>query len=352
MAAARAIKPSPLTLLASRIMQAAGCNTAEAEAVGRLLVTANLVGHDSHGVIRVAQYVTQLKSGDIRANQHATEIFANDALTLFEGNFGFGQVVGHEATTRGIALAKTRGIAMVGLRNAGHVGRLGDWAELAAAAGIISMHFVNTQKSPWVAPFGGMGRRLSTNPICVGVPRAGDTPVILDMTTSVVAEGKVRVARNKGAEVPEGWIVDKSGKPTRNPSDLYDGGSMLAIAGHKGSGLSIIVELFAGCLTGGGGNDPKAPRQCNNMLSIFIAPSVYAGACPIDGEIKRFIDWVKSSPPASPGGAVMVPGEMERRLRAEREANGIPLDDQTIGQILDTGAALGLAKPELQAMIA
>ena len=166
---------------------------------------------------------------------------------------------------------------MVGLRNCGHLGRLGDWAEMAAEAGQVSLHFLNTSGAQRVAPFGGSDRRLSTNPMAIGVPLAGGPPAILDITTSTVAEGKLMVALNKGEQVPEGWIVDKHGKPTTDPKDFYDGGALLTIGAHKGSGLSILTDLLAGAITTGRSSDPDDTVLRNNMLSIYIAPAVYDG---------------------------------------------------------------------------
>ncbi len=211
--------------------------------------------------------------------QHAapTVVFDSDTMAIIDGNRGFGQVIGEFATRSGIAKAAKSGIAMVGLRNCGHLGRLGDWAEMAAAAGQVSLHFLNTSGAQRVAPFGGSDRRLSTNPLAIGVPVAGGPPAILDITTSTVAEGKLMVALNKGEQVPAGWIVDKHGKPTTSPKDFYDGGALLTIGEHKGSGLSILTDLLAGAITTGRSSDPADTVLRNNMLSIFIAPAVYDG---------------------------------------------------------------------------
>ena len=223
-----------LTRLAATVLEAGGCSADEAATVGRYLASANLMGHDSHGVLRVPQYIAQLREGSIRANQSVTVVADHAAVVVLDGNLGFGQTVAEQATRRGIARAREFGIAMVGLRNAGHVGRVGDWAELAAADGLASLHFVNTLAGTAVAPYGGREGRLSTNPICCGVPVEGAPPIIADMTTSAVAAGKLMVARNAGRRVPEGWIIDRDGEPTTDPADFFDGGALLSAAGHKG----------------------------------------------------------------------------------------------------------------------
>ena len=258
-----------------------------------------------------------------RPNQTPSVVFETDTIAIVDGNRGFGQVVGEFAGKLGTAKAAKSGIAMVGLRNCGHLGRVGDWAELAAAAAQVSLHFLNTSGAQRVAPFGGSDRRLSTNPITVGVPIAGSDPVILDVTTSMVAEGKLFVASNKGEEVPPGWIIDKHGKPTTQPKDFYDGGALLTVGAHKGSGLSIIVDLLAGAISTGKSSDPDDTVLRNNMLSIYIAPDVYDQDGTVAHEAARFVEWVKASPPAIPGQPVLLPGEVERMTRAQRTADGI-----------------------------
>jgi hydroxycarboxylate dehydrogenase B len=345
--------PSPaLVRLTTAIMQSVGSKPAEAAAIARRLVDSNLVGHDSHGVIRVPFYVQLAKDGHQQVNQHVTVLFESDSIVTLDGNRGFGQVIGEEAMARGIAKAKAKGIALIALRNSGHLGRMGDWADLAVAAGCVSLHFLNTVGSPIVAPFGGAEPRLSTNPITIGVPVPGRLPIVLDMTTSAVAHGKISVARNKGEEVPAGWIIDRDGRPTTDPNDLFEGGSMLPIAGHKGSGLSILTDLLAGALTGGSSSVPKAAHMVNNMLAIVIDPSVYADGASVMAEVRRFADWVASARPAVEGGEVLLPGEIEARIRARRLEEGIPVDATTWGQLQETAGALGIDSAAVERLLA
>ena len=340
---ARTLQADRLVSLVAAIMQAAGCEAPEAETVARRLVDSNLVGHDSHGVIRVGKYLEWMRDGWVKANQAPSIVFETDTIAIVDGNRGFGQVVGEFAGRLGTAKAAKSGIAMVGLRNCGHLGRVGDWAELAAAAGQVSLHFLNTSGAQRVAPFGGSDRRLSTNPITVGVPIAGSDPVVLDVTTSMVAEGKLFVASNKGEQVPPGWIIDRQGRPTTEPKDFYDGGALLTVGAHKGSGLSIIVDLLAGAMSTGRSSDPGDTVLRNNMLSIYIAPDVYDTDGAVAREAARFVDWVKASPPAVPGQPVLLPGEVERMTRARRKANGIDIDDKTWTDLLAAAASVGIA---------
>ena len=348
----RTVAAPKLTDLVAAIMRGGGCDAHEATMVARRLVDSNLVGHDSHGVIRVGKYLEWMRSGWLRPNQSPSIAFESDTIAIIDGNRGFGQVVGEFAGKTGTTKAAKSGIAMVGLRNCGHLGRVGDWAELAAAEGQVSLHFLNTSGAQRVAPFGGSDRRLSTNPITVGVPVAGGDPVILDVTTSMVAEGKLFVAINKREQVPPGWIIDKHGKPTTEPKDFYDGGALLTVGAHKGSGLSIIVDLLAGAISTGRSSGPDDTVLRNNMLSIYIAPAVYDSDGAVSREVARFVEWVKASPPAVTGQPVLLPGDVERATRAQRSAQGIAIDDQTWKDLVAAAASVGMSTESAMAMVA
>ena len=347
----RTVGARPLIELVTAIMQGAGCNPAEAATIAWRLVDSNLVGHDSHGVLRVGKYLEWMREGWVKANQTPTIVFDSDVIAIVDGNRGFGQVVGEFAGKLGTKKAAKTGIALVGLRNCGHLGRVGDWAELAAEAGQASLHFLNTSGAQRVAPFGGSDRRLSTNPITIGVPVAGGDPIIVDMTTSMAAEGKLMVALNRGERVPEGWIIDKHGQPTTEPRDFYDGGALLTVGGYKGSGLSIVTDLLAGAISTGKSSDPADEVLRNNMLSIYIAPDVYDAQGAVAAEVARFVAWVKGSPPARPETPVLLPGDIERMTRAERSSGGVPLDDKTCADLIDAAASVGITRERVQAML-
>jgi len=348
----RTVAAPKLVALVDAIMRAAGCDDTEAATIARRLVDSNLVGHDSHGVLRVGRYLEWMRNGWVKANQRPTIVFESDTIAIVDGNCGFGQVVGEFAGGRGIQKAARTGIAMIGLRNCGHLGRVGDWAELAASAGQVSLHFLNTSSGLRVAPFGGSDRRLSTNPITIGIPVAGGDPVIMDMTTSMAAEGKLMVALNRGESVPEGWIIDSQGRATTDPKDFYAGGALLTVGGHKGSGLSIVTDLLAGAIATGKSSDPSDQILRNNMLSIYIAPEVYDAQGTVAQEVARFLDWVKASPPLRPGVPVLLPGEIERKTRAERTARGIPIDAKTRTDLIAAAVSVGIARDEAEARIA
>ena len=347
----RTLQPSKLATFVAAVMRGGGCGDEEAATIARRLVDANCVGHDSHGVIRVGKYLEWMREGWLHANQPPSLIVDTETIAIIDGNRGFGQVIGEFAARHGIAMAARSGIAMVGLRNCGHLGRVGDWAEMAAAAGQVSLHFLNTSGAQRVAPYGGRDRRLSTNPISIGIPVDGADPVILDVTTSTVAEGKLMVAVNKGQRVPEGWIIDRDGAPTTDPKAFYDGGALLTVGAHKGSGLSIVTDLLAGAVSTGRSSDPDDPVLRNNMLSIYIAPAVYAPDGTVAAEARRFVDWVKASPPLDAQQPVLAPGDIERRTRAERLRTGVPIDGKTYSDLLHAARSVGIDDAQATAML-
>ena len=358
------VKAEPLRELVRETFIAAGCSAEEAGRIAEHLVLATLTGHDSHGVIRVPRYLHWLRGGGVKADQSLTVITESDALALVDGNQGFGQTVGPLAVQLGIDKAREAGVAIVALRRSGHLGRIGHWAEMAAAAGQVSLHFVNVSGSLLVAPFGGTERRLSTNPVAIGVPRPGDRPLILDFATSVVAEGKVMVAYQGGKPLPEGALISFDGEPSNDPGIFYGSepvagvpdphagtGSIQAMGGHKGSGLSFMVEMLAGALTGSGTCGPGERPLMNGMLSIYMKPDAFEAGDAFFAEVRQYVEFFKSARPTSEGGEVLVPGEPEQRSAAKREAEGLPLTDETWSAILGAAREAGLSQERIDALV-
>src|SRR3954454_21734372 len=321
----------------AEVFSHAGSSAEEARRIATYLTTANLTGHDSHGVIRVPVYIRWRNSGDIVPNQTIEVPVDTPSLAVVDGRFGYGQTVGPQAVRIGIDKCKATGLAAVATRNSGHIGRIGDWAEMAAAEGLISIHFVNAAGSVLVAPYGGVERRLSTAPYCVGIPRKGQGPIVLDFATSIVAEGKVLVASRGGKKLPKGALIDLDGTLSEDPAVLYgpyepEGprdhsqgeGAIRAFGEHKGSGLALICELLGGALTGTGATGPNR-RFANGMLAIYIDPKVVDPTNFFDGEISRYVNYFKDTRPAAGIDAVLIPGEPEARMRADRSRNGVPL---------------------------
>ena len=354
------IKLSHLIDFVADVFGHADSSSDEARRIATYLTTANLTGHDSHGVIRVPVYIRWKKMGSIVPNQTAELVVDTPSLAVVDGKFGYGQTVAPHAVRVGIEKCKKAGLAAVALRNAGHIGRVGDWAEMAAAEGLVSVHFVNAAGSLLVAPFGGVEKRLSTAPYCVGIPRKGQDPIVLDFATSIVAEGKVLVASRGGKKLPKGALIDSDGTLSEDPPVLYgpytpDGprdhtkgtGAIRAFGEHKGSGLAFICELLGGALTGTGATAPNR-RFANGMLAFYIDPDVVDPAHFFDGEISRYVDFIRGTKPVTAGEPVLIPGDVERRTRAERSQNGIPLPDDTWAAIVNTAREVGVSEASIQ----
>ena len=344
--------------LCREICRRGGSDETEAALVARHLVEANLSGHDSHGVGVLPTYINSLVEGSLRPNLHVTVAADLGAILRLDGNGGYGQVIGTEAMELGIARARELGVAVVALRRSHHLGRIGAWGEQCAAAGLVSIHYVNaTGYRPLVAPFGARCARYTTNPYCTAIPATGANPaIILDMATSTVAFGKIRVAYNRGELAPEDALIDATGRETRDPGVMFADprGALQPFGRHKGYGLGLVCELLAGALTNGGGMLPEHHEGTvisNNMLTIILDPAEIADAAWFRNEVDAITAHMKGSPTAEGVDAVMVPGDPERKARAERGANGVPLDEETWRQIVEAAAKLGLGGGEIDRII-
>ncbi|MDX2204944.1 MAG: malate/lactate/ureidoglycolate dehydrogenase [Hyphomicrobiaceae bacterium] len=354
------IKADALSDLVRDIFAKAGCSAAEAERIGRYLVSANLTGHDSHGVVRVPRYLAWKSEGAVKADQTVKVLTETPVLAVLDGLHGFGQTVAPQAVEIGISKCRRNGLSMIALRNAGHIGRVGDWAEMAAAEGLVSVHFVNASGSVLVAPYGGTERRLSTAPFCVGVPRPGHAPVVLDFATSVVAEGKVLVASFGGKTLPENALIALDGSMGTDPHMLYGDytptgrrdhakgkGAIRAFGEHKGSGLAFLCEILGGSLTGMSATGEGRPFG-NGMLSFYVDPQVVDPDSFFPADMARYIAYFKSARPAVEGGEVLIPGEPEERTRADRLENGVPLSDDTWAAIVNAAREAGVDEARIQ----
>ncbi len=338
-----------LRATAAALLRAAGVVEADARVVADHLVDANLSGHDSHGVGMLPQYVRGIRSGSVDPRAHVAIEDRGGAVLAADGRRGLGQVVAREAVAAAMERARAVGVALVALRNASHVGRVGTYGEQAAAGGFLSVHFVNVVgHPPLVAPFRGSDARFSTNPFCVTIPRQDRPPIVLDFATSMVALGKTRVALNRGEPMDEGVLVDAEGRPTRDPAVMWrvPRGAILPFGLHKGYGLALACELLAGALTGGGTASTVAfetDRITNNMLSFVIDPGRLPGAATLEREMTAAVEHVKASPPADPSLPVLIAGEPELAWRALRRASGIPIERATWEQLVAAAASVGLA---------
>ncbi len=329
------------------LMQGFGSAPAEVEAVASNLIDANLTGHDSHGIGMLPRYAEAFLQGGLLPNTHVRTLQSGGAMLRLDGGAGFGQVIGQEAMALGIAQAQASGSCIVALGNSHHLGRIGAWAEQAAAAGLVSLHFVNVISRAIVAPHGGADARFGTNPFCAGVPLSGRDPVILDFATSMIAQGKTRVALNKGEQVAPDCLIDDQGRPTREPryTVIPPFGALLTMGAHKGYGLALMCELLGGALAAGMTQrdaDASQRRVLNGMFSVLVDPAALGDRAAFEFEALGFIEWVKAAPPREGFCAVQVAGEPERASRARRTAEGVPVDATTWREILAAATALGV----------
>ncbi|MDP1646977.1 MAG: malate/lactate/ureidoglycolate dehydrogenase [Rubrivivax sp.] len=329
------------------VVRGFGSSEDEVQAVAGNLIDANLTGHDSHGIGMLPRYADAFLEGGLQPNAHVQAVIDTGALLRLDGQAGFGQVIGREAMALGIERARAHGSCIVALGNAHHLGRIGAWAEQAAAAGFVSLHFVNVVARAIVAPYGGADARFGTNPFCAGVPLAGRPPVILDFATSMIAQGKTRVAHNKGEPVPPGCVLDDHGQPTTDPryAVVPPFGALLTFGTHKGYGMALMCELLGGALAAGmtqRNDDASRRRVLNGMFSVLVDPSVLSERTAFEREALAFLDWVQASPPREGYGPVQVAGDAERLSRARRSAEGVPVDSITWQEILEAAARLGV----------
>jgi uncharacterized oxidoreductase len=341
-----------LTAFARRAFGAAGVPADEAAVVAASLVDANLCGHDSHGVLRVPQYVGFIRDGTFKPGAPFTVLNETPAVLAADGGWGLGQVQAHRLLRQLLPKAQSLGVAAGTLRNCGHIGRLGEYAEVAAAGRLAFFACVNSHGGGRrVVPPGGSAGRLSTNPICFGVPTPGH-PVVLDFGTSVVAEGKVRVCYQQGQPVPDGWLVDHAGRPTTDPRVLYaePRGGILPFGGsqaYKGFGLGLVVDLLAGGLSGGRCSNPDLPMAAagNSVVFALFDPAAFGGTEHLLREAEGLTAAVRGCPPIDAMKPITLPGDPERRCKAERQRTGIPIQDGTWRLLAQSSHELGVDLP-------
>jgi len=353
------IKEDSLRAIVAEILRRGGSENAEADLVSRHLVDANLAGHDSHGVGMIPKYIEDLQANLVKPNMQPSLVKDDGAVMIFDAGLGYGRPVAEAAMAAGLERCRETGVVLVALRRSHHLGRIGAYGEQSIAAGLVSLHFVNvTDHLPLVAPFGGRDARYSTNPICVAVPGTPSTePTVLDMATSRIAFGKVKVAHNAGKRVPPGSLIDAHGEPTDDPGAMFTDprGALLSMGDHKGYGLALICDLLGGILTGGGTMQPKNPRPggiVNNMLSVIIDPGRLVDQTWLNAELDAVIAYVKSSRPGESGGPVLVAGDPERLMRAERERDGIPMNDTTWEELTLAAEKVGMRREQVEDILA
>jgi uncharacterized oxidoreductase len=346
------LSPSVLEDFARRLLAAGGMTSAEAEVTAASLVGANLRGYDSHGVMRIPYYVQSIADGEMVSRAPLEIIEEGDARIVADGHWGVGQVQATALLKLLMAKARQSGVAIGTMTQSGHIGRLGEYCEMAAAEQLMSMLMVNSHGAAVrVAPPGGVAPRLSTNPLAMGVPH-GNTPLVLDFSTSATAEGKVRVKKIAGQPCPEGWLLDNQGRPTTDPNALYGSppGSILPMGGpgqtYKGFGLGLMVEIFTGALSGGVCARPiPYEKKGNCVFMMIIDPDRFGGAACFAAEVEQLVNYVRSCPTVEACPEVLLPGDPERGMLAKSQVGGITLDSENFAALAKLADYLRVAVP-------
>jgi len=332
--------------IAESLLLAAGASADEAKVIAKYNIGANLVGHDSHGIILIPTYIDRIKVGHIVPQAPWTVTQETDTTTVVDGNWGFGYYVSDRAMRYTIEKAKKQNVAACTVFRQSHIGRLASYPLLAAAEGMIAMITADSGRSPkHVAPFGGAKARLGTNPICFAVPSNLEGPLVFDMATSAAAAGKINVATARGEQVPSGWLIDSEGRPSTDPKVLKSGGALLPLGGsegYKGTGLAAIVEIMSGLLTGlGFGVEPTGRHNDGCFMAVFKV-SAFRDLATFRQEVTDFANYLKATPPAQGFTEVFYPGEVEFRKEKDRRANGIPVEDATWAKLKELADGYGL----------
>jgi uncharacterized oxidoreductase len=349
------VRPAELKRVVAAIVERGGSCPLESDLVAENLVLANTSGHDSHGVGMLPRYVDALLEGGLHVNQHVSVELDTGPLLRLDGNAGYGQVVGREAMDLGMARARRHGVCAVALANAHHLGRIGHFAEQCLGQRLISIHFVNVVSRPIVAPFGGLDARTGTNPVCIAIPRPHEQSIVLDFATSRIAQGKTRVAHNRGQLLPPDTIIDDQGAPTADPryTVVPPFGAILPFGEHKGFGLSLVAELLGGALTGGDTcRRPHAGSRVilNGMFSILIDPDQLGTSRQLATETEAYLEWLKQSPVPEGAPGITLPGDPERASRVRCANEGVALDPVTWREIVSAGEKLGLSSQQIDAL--
>ena len=346
---------------ASRFLHAMGAPSDIATEVARHLVGSNLAGHDSHGVLRMPQYKAQADMGLLKPQARPEVVRENGVCAIVDGARGFGHFATMTAMDWCLENAPRSGVAVAAVRRTNHIGRLGEYAERAAGQGLVGIATVGIagQGAGLAAPFGGRGRFLGTNPWAIGVPAPGRTPFVMDFASTNVAEGKVRVARAKGAQLPAGVLLDPAGNPVTDPEQLYAGGSLTplggVLAGHKGYGLSLAAALV-GALAMVGDDDPTPagtmsglppePGWIAGAFTIAIDPEWFGGRGAYQALVRPLLDAADAADPAPGVERVLVPGEPEAISRERRLREGVPIAEATWAELAEASSLVGVRMPE------
>jgi len=337
------IPADQLTQLATAIFKAAGAPIDIAKVVAMSLVKTNLLGHDSHGVIRTMLYVRLIDEGRLLPNARPNIAQQQGAVATVEGHYGFGQVAARFAAETAIKIGRESGVGVVSLRDANHIGRLGEYVEMIAGAGMIGIVFTSgTMSNQWVAPYGGRERTFGTNPMAYGVPLQGKPPLILDFATAGIAQGKATVAVKQGKPLPPGMMLDGAGNPTTDASEIERDGVLLPFGLHKGSGLALMMEILPTLLSGHAPITSQEFKYGNPSLFFALSIEAFTARQRFDRLVAELLQRVKRTQPAAGFDEVLLPGEPEQRSSQQREKEGIPISDATWSDLMGLAERFGI----------
>ena len=313
--------------LTAAIFQAAGAPDDLAGQVAEVLVDNHLAGHDSHGILRIPEYVQSIRRGEIVPSAQPRVLEETPSTALVSGNWAFGQVTACFAADLATEKALRERVAVISVVQAGHTGRLAAFTERAARRDVAMFMAIGTVSEPITAPFGGAAPALGTNPISFAIPNPDGPPITLDFATSAIAAGKIKVARARHEPLPPNAILTQEGRPTTDPEAFFQGGFLLPFGGHKGYALAVIAELLSGPLAAADAFPGVTSRSGIFIFALdaatFRPSSEYRQALAVT------VGRLKAVPPAPGFEEVLLPGEPEARSRERRERDGIPIPEAT-----------------------
>ncbi len=337
------IPSDKLRLFSECLLVAAGAPAEDAKHVADSLVMGNLTGHDSHGINMLPAYIKRIKIGVIKPGAKVELARDAPAYAMINGNWNFGQIVATYVMEVAIKKASSSGLALVCAFNCNHAGRLGEYCLTAANSGLIAMMMVNSP--PSVVPWGGAQRRLGTNPICIAIPRKGEKPILLDMATSIVANGKVSLKVGTGERIPEGWILDPNGKPSTKPEDFDRGGAMLPFGTYKGYGLGLMVDILCGAFTGSGGCNRIPKDGINGVFALVMKPDLFVSGDEFLSSVDEIARHVLNTPLQKGFSEILLPGQPEERAMEKRSREGIFVHDVLLTKLKNAAAEYGVTPP-------
>ena len=332
--------------LSGKFLRRAGAPPAIAERVAQALVLSSLKGVDSHGVMRLPQYLEHIEEGLVIPDAQPAVVRETASTAVVDGQRGFGHAAAEFSTQIALEKAQAHDMAAVTLHNTRHIGRVGEYVEMAVDAGFIGFVFCSALSQ--VAPHGGRGRILGTNPVAIGIPSGGEFPFVLDFATSVLSEGKVRLARDKGGRLQPGAILDAQGQPSIRPEDLYEGGAMLPMGTYKGYGLGLAVQILGSLLAQGGMALINQPAVGNGALFMVLKPGSFCDAAELRRQTEVLCEAVKSSPLRDGFDEILIPGEPEYRVQRQREQDGIPIAEATWQRWREAGLSIGMEPADFE----